>query len=157
MKHYGWGVCLHGHSEATLRNLCRWISHYNDVIMGAMASQITGGSIVYSSVYSGADHRKHQSSASLTLVRGIHRWPVNSPHKGPVTRNMFPFDDVIMSNLVWADNKTTTEQTHQTYVHISWGMLYLQNLYTTVSIYETVLTTARDKIHRAEHIWYTWA
>ena len=46
--------------------------------------------------YSGADQRKHQSSASLAFVRGIHRWPVNSPHKGPVTRKMFPFDDVIM-------------------------------------------------------------
>ena len=40
--------------------------------------------------------RKHQSSASLAFVRGIHRRPVNSPHKGPVTRKMFPFDDVIM-------------------------------------------------------------
>ena len=39
---------------------------------------------------------KYQSSASLTFVRGIHRWPVNSPHKRPVTRKMFPFDDVIM-------------------------------------------------------------
>ena len=42
--------------------------------------------------------KKHQSSASLALVRGIHRWPVYSPHKGPVTRKMFPFDDVIMVN-----------------------------------------------------------
>ena len=47
-------------------------------------------------VYSNADHRKHQSSASLAFVRGIHRGPVNSPHKWPVTRKMFPFDDVIM-------------------------------------------------------------
>ena len=38
----------------------------------------------------------HQSSASLAFVRGIHMWPVNSPHKGSVTRKMFPFDDVIM-------------------------------------------------------------
>ena len=52
--------------------------------------------IVYSTVYSGTDHRKHQSSTSLAFVRGIHRWPVNSPHKWPVTRKMFPFDDVIM-------------------------------------------------------------
>ena len=44
----------------------------------------------------GADQRKHQSSSSLAFVRGIRRWPVNSPHKGPVTRKMFPFDDVIM-------------------------------------------------------------
>ena len=43
-----------------------------------------------------ADQRKHQSSASLAFVRGIHRWPVNSPHKRPVTRKMFPFDDIIM-------------------------------------------------------------
>ena len=63
--------------------------------MGTVASQITSLTIVYSNVYSGADQRKHQSSASLTFVRGIHRGPVNSPHKGPVTRKMFPCDDVI--------------------------------------------------------------
>ena len=71
-------------------------SHYNDVIMSSMASQFTGVSIVCSTVCSGADQRKHQSSVSLAFVRGIHRWPVNSPHKGPVTRTMFPFDDVIV-------------------------------------------------------------
>ena len=70
--------------------------HYNDVIMGAIASQITSLTMVYSTVYSGADQRRHQSSVSLAFVRGIHRWPVNSPHKWPVTRKMFPFDDVIM-------------------------------------------------------------
>ena len=70
--------------------------HYNGVIMGAIASQITSLTIVYSTVYSDADQRKHQSSASLAFVRGIHRGPVNSPHKWPVTRKMFPFDDVIM-------------------------------------------------------------
>ena len=74
-------------------------THYSDVIMGAMASQITSLTIVYSTVYSSADHRKHQSSASLAFVQGIHRWPVNSPHKWPVTREMFPFDDVIISCL----------------------------------------------------------
>ena len=55
--------------------------------------------IVYSTVYSGADQRKHQSSASLAFVREIHRWLVNSPHKGPVTWKMFSFDDVIMTCL----------------------------------------------------------
>ena len=73
--------------------------HYNDVTMGAIASQITSLTIVYSIVYSDADQRKHQSSASLAFVRGIHRGPVNSPHTWPVTRKMFPFDDVIMN---WA-------------------------------------------------------
>ena len=70
--------------------------HYCDIIMGAAASQITSRTIVYSTVYSDADQRKHQSSASLAFVRGIQRGQVNSPHKGPVTRKMFPFDDVIM-------------------------------------------------------------
>ena len=64
--------------------------------MSATASQTTGVSIVYSTVCPGLDQRKHQSSASLAFVRGIHRWPVNSPNKGPVTWKMLPFDDVIM-------------------------------------------------------------
>ena len=75
---------------------CNNGNHYCDIIIGAMAAQITSPTIVYSTVYSGADQRKHQSSASLAFVRGIHRGPVNSPHKWPVTRKMFPFDDVIM-------------------------------------------------------------
>ena len=70
--------------------------HYNDVTMDAIASQITSLTIVYSTVYSDADQRKHQSSALLAFVRGIHRGSVNSPHKWPVTRKMSPFDDVIM-------------------------------------------------------------
>ena len=72
--------------------------HYSDIIMSVIASQTTSLAIVYSTVYSGADHRKHQSSASLAFVMGIHRRPVNSPHKWPVTRKMFPFHDVIMDN-----------------------------------------------------------
>ena len=61
---------------------------YGDVIMGMMASQISRLTIVYSIVYLGADQRKHQSSASLAFVLGIHKWPV--------MQKMFPFDDVIM-------------------------------------------------------------
>ena len=70
--------------------------HYNDVIMGTIAFQITSLTIVHSTVYSDADRRKHQSSAWLAFVPGIHREPVNSSHKWPVTQKMFPFDDVIM-------------------------------------------------------------
>ena len=73
--------------------------HYNDVRMGAIASQNTSLTIVYSIVYSDADQRKLQSSASLAFVRWIHRGPVNSPHKWPVPRKMLPFDDVI----IWKD------------------------------------------------------
>ena len=78
--------------------------------MSAIASQIASLTIDYSIVYSDADQRKHQSSASLVFVRGIHRGPVNSPHKWPVTRKMFPFDDVIMgsdiSYFVWMRHET---------------------------------------------------
>ena len=81
--------------------------------MDAIASQITSLTIVYSNIYSGADQSKHQSSASLAFVWGIHRGPVNSPHKWPVTRKMFPFDDVIMIQheqvfyVLWGINSTT--------------------------------------------------
>ena len=87
-----WSTNINGNSR--LRRVS--YLHYNDVIMGAIASRITGLTVAYSIVYSGADQRKHQSSASLTFVLRIHRWPVNSQHKGPVTRKMFPFDDVII-------------------------------------------------------------
>ena len=67
--------------------------HYSGIIMSEMASQITGALIVYPTVCSSADQRRYQSSASLAFVRGIHRSParspVNSPHKGPVTRKCF--------------------------------------------------------------------
>ena len=71
--------------------------------MSTMASEITSLTIVYSTVYSGADQRKHQSSTSLAFGRGIHRWPVNSPHKVPVTWKIFPFDDIMSSNFCSAD------------------------------------------------------
>ena len=83
--------------------------HYSDVIMGTMASQITNLTIVYSTIYSDTAQRKHQSSTSMAFVKGIHRRRVNSPHKRPVTRKMFPFDDIIMNC-----------------VHNSWDVLYLQ-------------------------------
>ena len=62
--------------------------------MSVMASQITSFTIIYWTVYSGADQIKQQRPASQAFVKGINLWPVNSSHKGPVTRKMFPFDDV---------------------------------------------------------------
>ena len=52
---------------------CYYGHHYFDVIMTMMASQITSLTVVYSTVYSDADQRKHQSSTSLAFVWGIHR------------------------------------------------------------------------------------
>ena len=71
-------------------------SHYSGVIMGGVASQVTGVSIICSPVCLGADQRIHQSTVWWAVEKGIHRWPVDSPPKGPVTRKMVPFDDVIM-------------------------------------------------------------
>ena len=71
---------------------------YNDVIMSAMASQITGVLIVYLTVSSGADQIKRQRFASLAFVRGNPRWQEISLHKGPVKWKKFPFDDVIIKS-----------------------------------------------------------
>ena len=100
---------------------CLWFeiqgirTHYDDVIMSVIASQITSLAIVYSTVYSGPDQRKDQSSASLAFVRGSHRGPVNSPHKWPVSQKMFPFDDVIMKNIFdWVLNTASVRRPHHT-------------------------------------------
>ena len=69
------------------------------VTMSAMASQLTRISSVCSTVCSGPDQGKHQSSASLAFLRVVHRWPVDFPQTGPVTQKMFPFDDVIMDHV----------------------------------------------------------
>ena len=71
-----------------------WL-HCSDVIMSMMPSQFISVAIVYSTICWRTGQRKQWSSASLAFVRGIHRWPANSPHEGPVTRRMFPFDDII--------------------------------------------------------------
>ena len=81
--------------------VCSWqeiltLKHYCDVRMSPTASQITSLTIIYSTIYSGRDQRKHQSSVSLAFVWGIHCTSVNSLHKWPVTRKMFPFDAAIM-------------------------------------------------------------
>ena len=100
-RHGGTVYCQHDNIRCHLRRQTRdgnldgltgSCAHYSDVIVHAMASQITSLTIVYSTVYSGTDQRKHQCSASLAFLRVIHQWPVNSSHKVLVT-----FDDVIMT------------------------------------------------------------
>ena len=72
----------------TVPSLTTISSHYNDVIISAMASQITGITIVCPTVCSGADQREYQRSALLAFVRGIHRWPVNSMHRASNAENV---------------------------------------------------------------------
>ena len=106
--------------------------------MSSMPSQITSITIVYSNVYSGTDKKNHQSSAALAFafVRGIHRWPVNSPHKGPVTRKIFPFGDVIMS---------------QTRLHPS--LLFIPTSFCKTSPYISTTHLTRG---RAVSVWRCW-
>ena len=120
--------------------------HYCDVIMNTIPSQITSLTIVYLTVNSGIDQRKHQSSASLAFVRGIHRRPVNSPHKGPVTRKMFPFDDVIMSLsiiLPTTQKSRLLTYTLPAYTVIGWFTLLAQ----TVGSGHTPATMRRQAPH----------
>ena len=93
--------------------------HYNDVIMGTIAYQITSLTIVYSIVYSDVDQRKHQSSASLAFVRGIHKWPVK--------RKIFPFDDVVMVIVLFVCSHITLLH-HQYYADVSEGVKLLKFL-----------------------------
>ena len=109
--------------------------------MGAIVSQITILTIVYSTVYSDADQRQHESSASLAFVWGIHRGQVNSLHRWPITRKMFPFDDVIMFS-----NRHSIAPCVQTLIHMSpqslqWCKQYHVTLDRVITAPETELTS----------------
>ena len=91
-------ICALPKLVANIHGLPKLVAPYSDLIMNVMASQITGISIVCSTVCSDTDQRIYQSSVSRTFVRWIHWWPVDFPHKGPVMCKMFPFDDDIMQH-----------------------------------------------------------
>ena len=100
---------------------CLWLyTHYIDYIMSKMVLQIIGASIICLTVCWGTYQRKHQSSASLAFVRRIQLWPVDFPHKGPVARKMFPFDDVI----IW---------TLQIIVVFAWSHYSMEAVYATLT------------------------
>ena len=113
--------------------------HNSDIIMGTMASLINSLTSVYSTVHSCADQRKQQSSASLAFVRGIHWRPVNSPHKWPVTRKMFLFDDVIMRRgqctlpCILKSIQPTNEPTTHVQSHLDLSSLSGQTSYRKIS------------------------
>ena len=90
-----------------------YLHHYSDVIMSAMVCQVIGVSIVCSTVSSRAEQRKHQSPTPLAFVRGIHRWPANSQHKGPLTQKVIPFDDVIIVSfilIIWDEHSVAYKE-----------------------------------------------
>ena len=118
------------------------LKHYSDAIMGTMASQVTSLTIVYSTVYSGADQRKYQSSASLAFVRGIHRGPVNSPCKWPVTRKMFPLDDVNM-RCVNITNRNETQWRVNTLKQRQDGRYFADDVLKCIFLNENVLISIK--------------
>ena len=91
-------ILSHGNSELHDLHLCRKLSwfHYSDVITSTTASQVTSLTIVYWTVYSGADQKKILALRHWSLCGEFTSDPWLSPHRGPVTWQMFPFDDVIM-------------------------------------------------------------
>ena len=100
--------------------------------------------------------KKHESSASLTYVWGLHRWPGNSPHKGPVTRKMFPFDDVIM---VMGSSITVEIDTHRGF----WSVIHTMSTQNAIIHQQWVFTnryTGRQPIPMSPHkwslIWLSW-
>ena len=95
---FQWYVCR------SINNLKPKLIHYIDVIMGAMAFHMTSLTIVYSTVYSCADHRAPKLRVSGLCV-DIHQWPMNSPHKWPVTRKIIPCDDVILLQCFFLNDK----------------------------------------------------
>ena len=116
------------------------LKHYSDVIRRAMASQITSIAIVYLTVYSGIDQRKHQSSALPAFVVGIHRWPVNCPHKGPVKRKYFhlmtsPWGrklGIVAYDSLWPVNETAPKNTrlkHESHYRIVMDTLKNGNMF----------------------------
>ena len=107
---------------------------YCDVIMGTMASLIASLTVVHSTVYSGADQTKHQSSASLAFVQGIHWWPVNSPHKWPVTRRMCEECFHLMTSLcdIFCKMKSCSKQKHV------WFFLWLPKKRTFIDLIDMI-------------------
>ena len=144
--------------------------HYNDVIMSAMASHITSLAIVYSTLYTGADQRKHRSSALLAFARGIHRGQVNSPQKGPVTRKCFHlmtsswwWQPIMYENIIlpkeyvawqtWVLSIScllTYNQVNATPLKIEYALyeVTIANLYTTHKILHFVIVQLTS-------VWYT--
>ena len=98
--------------------VCFTAIHYSDVIMGVMGSQITSLTIVYSTVYSGADQRKHQSSASLAFMQGNHRWQNTDIHVSLPVKKLLGIWVHGLHELTGADNIfITIRNTTRPYIH----------------------------------------
>ena len=107
---------------------CGSCTHYIDVIMRAMASQITGVTIVYVAFIHAQIKENIKARRYWPLfVRWIHRWAINYSHKEPLTRKMFPFDNVIMNSYLHSVDVHPTRRyliisiTHTHYMYVVLG------------------------------------
>ena len=115
------------------------LEHYIDVIMTTMASQITSLTVLYSTVYSDADQRKHQSSASLAFVWKIHQDPGEFPAQMASYADMFPFDDVIrVSSGYWGSHIGIVSKVKTSRIW-RWQRIHIIFSYTHISITVVVL------------------
>ena len=110
---------------------CNIETHYNDVIMGAMASQITSLNIIYATVYSGPDQRIYQSSASLAICAR------NSPVTGEFPAQM-------ASN---AENVSIWWRHHELFLLLVW----LVYLYHRVHVFHIIRLSNGFNFFRNEH------
>ena len=138
-KYHGVSKNVHAMASSCCFEIC-WTLHCSDAIIGAMASKISSLTGVYSIVYSGAYQRKQQSSASLAVVRGIHR----SPHKWPVKRKMLPIWWRHYCDIQNSNSKLKKKRFIETHRHIQ--QRYIRSLYNCKHSLEIVLAgTPRDK------------
>ena len=114
--------------------------------MTTVASQITSPMVVYSIVYSGADQRKHQSSASLG--------PVNSPHKGPVMWKMVPFDDVIMRKQLPEPMNTQYQLGPEEQTSVKSTIIPIQIIW-MCRMWNIMVSTTRHLLPYSSMIWFT--
>ena len=135
------GFVFYGCLESLTELSALWfVLYYRDVIIGAMASQITSLTIVYSTVYSGEDQRKHHSSASLAFLRGIHWWPVNI-HDNILCFQCFqvslPYADDNNDEIVLCKNKKHHNKTKKKRVKYLQAIMYCS---TNCTVMETKLS-----------------
>ena len=94
---------------------------------------------------------------SLAYERGIHRWPVNSPHKGPVLRKRFPFDDVILLCLMGELWIVYGAYYGEVWSRYNWIELGLFCTHVIMSAYWSVNTPfSRCKVNSASRLWQVW-
>ena len=148
---WGWIIC-HASITAHGRCLCDQISqqYYSDVIMGMMASQITSLIIVYSHVYSGTDQRKHQSSASLAFVRGIHRGPVPGEFPAQMASNAGNV------SIWWRHHECVSQWADYTakhkMVHVGIGLWHYGCKYAFIMKSKSTLWDAFSVLHKSKNI-----